>query len=64
MGSIPVLKPREVITLLQSLGFVEVASAVLTNNSVIPMAGARQYQCMPEGIFRQFCYVRLPRTSD
>jgi hypothetical protein len=63
MGNIPVLKPREVSRILENLGFVEVRSAVHTNNFVMSMAVARLSPFIRETSPR-FCCGKLQRTLE
>jgi hypothetical protein len=62
MPGVPVLKPREVIAILKALGFYEVANAVRTNSSDMPMVAARQYRYMLTETYPRSFYVRSSRT--
>ena len=58
MGNIPVLKPREVVALLEMLGFTEIRQRGSHKLFVILTVDAQQYRSMQEVIFRQFYFVK------
>jgi hypothetical protein len=62
MGKIPVLKPREVISILHHLGFALIRHAVHTNNSAMQMEEAPQFPIIKDAISRQPCYGKLQKT--
>src|SRR2546422_10742972 len=63
MAKPPVLKPREVVALLEQRGFSEAGSADRTSNSDIPMAAARRCRSTRAATSRRPCFDRLQRTS-
>jgi predicted RNA binding protein YcfA (HicA-like mRNA interferase family) len=50
MGRLPVLKPREVIAILEARGFAELRQRAHTNNSDIPTAAAPRFRYILEEI--------------
>ena len=64
MSKLPVLKPHEVISRLEALGFVEVRQRGFTNSSVIQTLKAQRFQFTRVKTFPQFCSARSPETSE
>jgi len=54
MGNHPVLKPREVVKILEKMGFSELDKKAPTNNTDIKMGGEQLYHFIKEGIFPPF----------
>lgn len=53
MGKYPVLKPKEVVAILEKLGFMEVRQRGSTNNFAIQMGDVQQYRFTSAGTFHQ-----------
>jgi hypothetical protein len=62
-GSVPVLKPREVVALLERLGFIEVRQRGSHRQYSMPMDAARRYRSMAVAIFRRSSSARSRVTS-
>ena len=61
MGTIPVLKPREVVTILESLGFIVVRHAALIANTVTKMVAPQPFHFMLAGTSHRFFSVKSHR---
>jgi len=53
MGKYPVLKPKDVVAILERLGFIEVRQRGSHKQFRHQMGDAQQYHFTPAGIFRQ-----------
>jgi len=58
MGKVPVLKPREVISILHNLGLFWRVNAARTSNSVMKMAEAQPFPTIKAEILRRLCCVK------
>jgi len=63
VGKLPVLKPREVATRLESLGFAEVRQRGSHKQYRLLMAGEQRFRSTPVETFPQHCCVRSRKTS-
>jgi hypothetical protein len=64
MSKLPVLKPREVVAILNNLGFTEIRQPARTNSIAIPTVEAQRFPFIPVEIFRPYCYVKSPGTFE
>ena len=58
----PVLTAKQVIAILEKLGFGKYATGGRTNSSVIKTGVARLCPFMGDVTFHRFCYARLQKT--
>ena len=59
MSNIPVLKPREVIRILNKLGFEEVGKKVRISNFAIPMGGLLPCRCISAKILHLVYFIKF-----
>ena len=60
-NAVPVLKPREVVATLKTLGFNRMRQRVRTSGFATRMDAPPRFRCMLAGTFRQFFCVRSPK---
>ncbi|SJM91230.1 hypothetical protein CRENPOLYSF1_180051 [Crenothrix polyspora] len=61
MGSLPVLKPREVVALLMVLGFSKVRQRGRINSFVTLMVGLQQWHFMLDVMCHRLCFDKLQK---
>lgn len=64
MGKYPVLKPREVIAILENSASWKCAKEARTGNIGIQTVGIPPYLFIRGEIFHQFCYGKSPKILD
>ena len=58
MGKYPILKPREVVSILEKLDFIELRQRGHINNIDILMEDVLQYHFIKDEIYLQFYFVK------
>jgi hypothetical protein len=58
MGNIPILKPREVVALLEALGLAKFGSGARTNSFATLMGDSQPFHFMLDVMCRQFCFAK------
>ena len=61
MGKYPILKPKEVVAILEKLGFIEVRQRGSHKQFRHLMADVQQYHFTQAETFRQYFLGRLPK---
>jgi hypothetical protein len=61
MGKISVLKPRDVVAILEKLGFRKSGKKAPTSNFAIPTVAVQRCPFILEGIYRRFYSAKSPK---